>query len=176
MPLAMVLSVNDIQGQWNEMNGSDMWEVNGIVAEKTTVSKGQRKRPIVLNDGPDGVMWGSGNLTGNMENGVLVWRNRRGEVSYCWEKGAEKTKGMPQAKKTGVAKARPNPVSVPPPSSTNSMEKLTPRSTASGMSSKTTEIMAEIGNSAMSTNITEEQPDEVALAEMQMFMEMARSR
>jgi hypothetical protein len=176
----MVLSVSEIQGPWSEMNGTGVWEVNGIVAEKASRPKGERKRPIVLNDGPDGVMWGSGNLTGNLENGVLVWRNRRGEVAYSWEKCAEKMKGMAKVKKTGVAKERtlqmPNLDSVPPPSSTDSMEKLTPRSTSSGMSSETTEIMAEVGKSAMYASKPEEQKDDVAVAEMQMFMEMARSR
>merc|ERR1719353_2183720 len=104
MPLAMVLSVNDIQGQWSEMNTTDVWEVNGIVVEKANVPKGLKKRPIVLNDGPEGVMWGSGNLTGNLEDGVLVWRNRRGEVAYSWEKCAEKSKGLPSAKTAVKAK------------------------------------------------------------------------
>ena len=51
-------------------------------------------------------MWGSGNLTGNLEDGVLVWRNRRGEVAYRWEKLPEKIKGKPTPKKTEAAKAR----------------------------------------------------------------------
>jgi hypothetical protein len=188
----MVLSLNEIQGLWSEKNATDVWEVNGIVAEKASRQRGQKKRPIVLNNGPNGVMWGSGNLTGNMEDGVLVWRNRRGEAAYCWEKSAEKIKGMPVAKMTGAAEARmtqqgssfcdsqvymPNLDSVlPPPSRKNSIDKLTPRSTASGVSNETAEITAAIGSSAMYASHLEEQPDDLAVAEMKLLMEMARSR
>ena len=71
----------------------------------------------------------------------------------------------------------PKPTSASPPSWKNSVEKLTPRSTGSGgMSNETPKITAELGNSAMFTIPTEEQPDEVAVAEMKMLMEMARSR
>jgi hypothetical protein len=186
----MVLSINDIQGQWSEMHTAEVWEVSGIVAEKGTRPKGQRKRPIVLNDGPEGVTWGSGNLTGSLEDGVLVWRNRRGEVTYCWEKLEEKAKGMQPARKTGTPEARktsqvhmPDTDSVRTPSRKNSVEKLTPRSTSSGMSNETTEITAEIGSSAnpylaplIPTGNLEEQPDDVAVAEMKMLMEMASNR
>jgi hypothetical protein len=71
---------------------------------------------------------------------------------------------------------KPNPDSISLPSRKNSIEKLTPRSTSSGLSNETTEITAEIGSSAMYTSHVEEQPDDVAVAEMKVLMEMARNR
>ena len=122
-PVAMVFSVSEMQGQWKDVNGNDIWEVSGIVVEKAGRSKGEKKRPIVLNDGPDGVLWGSGNLKGNLENGVLVWRNRRGEELYFWERAPEKTKLKPAAKKTAAAMAKqtypmPSPAGASPPART----------------------------------------------------------
>merc|ERR1719326_1522142 len=80
-----MLSVCAIQGKWCEENTTNMWEVSGIVAQRTKVPRAQMK-PVVLNDGPAGIEWGRGNLKGNLEDGVLVWRNRRGEAVYCWTK------------------------------------------------------------------------------------------
>merc|ERR1719478_911189 len=90
MPLQMetqsrVLSVTDIQGKWREKSSRSVWKVTGIVVEKAGVPRLQ-KQPVVLSDGPNGVAWGNGNLTGNLEDGWLVWRNRRGETTYCWKK------------------------------------------------------------------------------------------
>ena len=90
MPVQMeaksrVLSVTDIQGKWSNKSSRSVWKVTGIVVEKAGVPK-QQKQPVVLSDGPTGVVWGNGNFTGNLENGWLVWRNRRGEASYRWKK------------------------------------------------------------------------------------------
>merc|ERR1719235_947623 len=70
----------------------------------------------------------------------------------------------------------PSPASASTHARKNSEEKLTPRSTGSGTTNETTEITAELGNSGMLTIPMEEHPDDVAVAEMKMLMEMARSR
>jgi hypothetical protein len=132
---------------------------------------------------------------------VLVWRNRRGETAYCWERREGKAKVLPPAKKTeaattnvlpppppkktvSAAKAKltrldmPSSDSVTTTSSKNS-PKLTPRSASSGMSSnETAGITAEMASAAMTcvTSLAEDQQGEVAVAEMKMLMEMARNR
>jgi hypothetical protein len=152
--------------------------VNGIVAEKVNRPKGQKKSTIVLSDGPDGVMWGKGNLTGHMENGVLVWRNRRGEAAYSWEKLVSKAEVTRPAQKTGAAEVKQIPLIhvTPQASRKNSSDKLSPRSTASGTSHETAEMMPGAGSPVMQASHVDEQPDYVAVAEMQMLMEMARNR
>jgi hypothetical protein len=183
----MTLSVNGIQGLWAEKDTKNTWEVNGIVAEKTHRPRGQKKSPIVLSDGPDGVMWGKGNLTGNLEEGMLVWRNRRGEATYRWEKASGKAETVPAARASAPEKAKPTaPIEILPPASRkNSVDKLTPRSSGSGsgMSNDTAEIYAGMGSSAMLASLpVDEQLDDkgdsdyVAVAEMKMLMEMASNR
>merc|ERR1719460_3030854 len=105
--MAMKLSVTGIQGLWAEKDTKNTWEGNGIVAEKTHRPRGQKKSPIVLSDGPDGVMWGKGNLMGNLEDGMLVWRNRRGEATYRWEKVSGKAEAMQAAKARATAAEKP---------------------------------------------------------------------
>jgi hypothetical protein len=180
-----MFSVSDIQGKWGETNSKNVWQVSGIVAEKANVRRGQKKSPIVLSDGPYGVEWGKGNLTGNIEGGLLVWRNRRGEVTYCWEKltGA--------STKATYTEVKPLPIAVLPqaPMETDfqtdfqiNMDKLTPRSTNSTASNDTAEITAGMGTLDMnvsrksSVDIADENADVIAASEMQMLVEMARQR
>jgi hypothetical protein len=174
----MVLSVNDIQGLWREQDTKSAWEVTGIVAEKAHRPKGQKKSPIVLGDGPEGVMWGKGNLKGSMEDGVLVWRNRRGEAAYCWEKLVSKAEVMQTTQKTGAEEVKQSALiySTPQASRKNSIDKLTPRSTSSGMSNETAEITPGMGSPVMLASDVDQQPNDAAVAEMQMLMEMARNR
>lgn len=73
-------SVVDIQGTWREAKTATMWKVDGIVAQKHK----QRSKAVVLSDSPNGVEWGMGNLLGSIEDGLLVWRNRNGQVMYEW--------------------------------------------------------------------------------------------
>merc|ERR1719421_699540 len=73
-------SVVDIQGTWREEKTTTVWKVDGIVAQKHK----QRSKAVVLSDSPNGVEWGMGNLMGSIEDGLLVWRNRTGQVMYEW--------------------------------------------------------------------------------------------
>jgi hypothetical protein len=73
-------SVVDIQGTWREEKTATLWKVDGIVAQKHK----QRSKAVVLSDSSDGIEWGMGNLMGSIEDGLLVWRNRNGQVMYEW--------------------------------------------------------------------------------------------
>jgi hypothetical protein len=184
-----MLSVSDIQGKWGETNSKNVWEVSGIIAEKANVRRGMKKSPIVLSDGPFGVEWGKGNLTGNMEAGILVWRNRRGEATYCWEKlpGASTKVTHTEGKPATCFTSPPLPIAFLPQAPTKtdfqpSADKFSPRSTNSAASIDTTEITAGMGSSVMnvsrksSVDIVDEHSDDIAASEMHMLVEMARQR
>jgi hypothetical protein len=86
------ISVVDIQGTWREAKTTTVWKVDGIVAQKHK----QRSKAVVLSDSPNGVEWGTGNLMGSIEDALLVWRNRTGQVMYTWERpGPESLDSQP---------------------------------------------------------------------------------
>jgi hypothetical protein len=157
-----MVSVRDIQGQWRETNTPNEWLVDGIVVERAKASKGQKKnnKPIVLSDGPDGVEWGNGNLIGNLEDGCLVWRNRRGEATYHWSK----------------ADGAVPPTALNLPLEKANKDDLSPRSTNSATSKETNEMAAGMASLMMSPGQLEHQADETVFAEVQMLLEMARNR
>jgi hypothetical protein len=181
-----MLSVCDIQGQWREKNTSNIWIVSGIVAERAKRPKGQKK-PIVLSNGPQGVEWGNGNLKGSLEDGWLVWRNRRQEATYCWKK-LENINDIPlpeplpaprKVKRTPPATSPPPP---PLPLKPHTKEDQSPRSTNSAGTNDTAALaagMAAMGVSnlpGMDGNSADGQPDGIAVAEMKMLVEMAGNR
>jgi hypothetical protein len=184
----MMMSVRDIQGQWREKDNLNIWTVNGIVAERAKRQKAQKK-PIVLSDGPHGVEWGNGNLKGNFEDGYLVWRNRRGECTYCWkklEKDVELPIAVEEIPMSRKVKRTP-PVVSPPPlpiaaqkiTSQAKTEDNSPRSTNSAGTTETAALAATLGNLAMDVNNASNadgQPDGIAVAEMKMLVEMAGNR
>jgi hypothetical protein len=141
-----MISVRDIQGEWREESTQKVWIVNGIVADRAKRPKSQ-KMPIVLSDGKDGVEWGNGNLKGNIEDGCLVWRNRRGEATYNWKKiGEPGTTEVQSDPESPVKKGRRTPpLATPPPLPTKTSMKTktadsaeqSPRSTTSGTSAET---------------------------------------
>jgi hypothetical protein len=81
------VSVVDIQGTWREAKTMTVWKVDGIVVQKHK----ERSKSVVLSDSPRGVEWGTGNLIGSIEDGLLVWRNRTGQVMYEWERPGPKS-------------------------------------------------------------------------------------
>jgi hypothetical protein len=183
-----MLSVRDIQGQWREKNTQNVWIVNGIVAERAKRPKAQKK-PIVLSDGAQGVEWGNGNLKGAYEDGWLVWRNRRGEATYCWKK-LEKASEIPFAelmpmlpvagkvKRTPPTTSPPPPPIGPPPPKVVAQAKTedqSPRSTNSAGTSETAALAAGMGNMALDPS-TVDATDGIAVAEMKMLVEMAGNR
>lgn len=162
-----MLSVRDIQGHWCETNNQNEWNVDGIVVERAKMSKGQKKnnKPIVLSDGPAGVEWGNGNLIGDLEDGCLVWRNRRGEATYRWSRAD--------------AVVAPPMLKLPPvlPTVTNAnKDDLSPRSTNSATSKETNEMAAGMASLMMNPGQLEQQADGTVFAEVQMLLEMARNR
>jgi hypothetical protein len=186
-----MVSVRDIQGQWREKNTQNVWIVNGIVAERSKRPK-MAKKPIVLSDGPQGVEWGNGNLKGKFEDGCLVWRNRRGEATYCWEPLGNTAadimptlpvKEAPKVRRTPpVATPPPPPVAIPPPPPKvvvpTKKEDHSPRSTNSGSTTETAALTAAVGSLALDASQVgaQDQPDSIAVAEMQMLVEMAGKR
>jgi hypothetical protein len=180
-----MLSVRDIQGQWREKDSMNIWTVNGIIAERAKRQKAQKK-PIVLSDGPQGVEWGNGNLKGSFEDGLLVWRNRRGEATYCWRKLENNVEVTVQGGPILVTKKvkRTPPVASPPPLPINvqkipshaKTEELSPRSTNSAGTTETAALAAGMGNLAVDASNVESPPDGIAVAEMKMLVEMAGNR
>jgi hypothetical protein len=181
MPILEKLSVCDIQGQWREKDTQKVWSVNGIVAERKKQTMVKQK-PIVLSDGPAGVEWGNGNLKGSMEDGWLVWRNRRGEATYSWKKLESPIEATRTESQTEAAKPQHNPPiasSLHVPTKTNSQTKTenpSPRSTTSGTSNETAELTAGMGNLAAMADPVGANPDGIATAEVQMLIELARNR
>jgi hypothetical protein len=166
-----MLSVRDIQGQWREASTRNEWTVDGIIVERAKGKKGQKKaKAIVLTDGPAGIEWGNGNLFGNFEDGCLVWRNRRGEATYSWQKLEGEVEPMTAGPVAKDAAMPALPFAVKRPSK----EDLSPRSTNSGTSNETAAMTAE--SLAMSLSQFQPKEDEVAFAEVKMLLEMARSR
>jgi hypothetical protein len=180
-----MLSVCDIQGQWREKNAQNVWIVSGIVAERAKRPKALKK-PIVLSDGPQGVEWGNGNLKGKMEDGWLVWRNRRGEATYTWKKlenGAEVLPPLPVTEAPKVRRVPPVASPPPPPvptkiiSHTNTKtEDQSPRSTNSAGTTETAALTGGMGSYALDASPVEDKPDGIAVAEMKMLVEMAGNR
>jgi hypothetical protein len=186
-----MLSVRDIQGQWREKNAQNIWIVSGIVVERAKRIKAQKK-PIVLSDGPNGVEWGNGNLKGNFEDGCLVWRNRRGEIAYCWTKfdsSSEVPTAQPMMEIQKERNARRTPPMVSPPpvptKATLPTEKevtnqdQSPRSTDSSANSiETAAITGGVGSMVLNASHgqVEGKPDDIAVAEMKMLVEMAGNR
>jgi hypothetical protein len=185
-----MLSVRDIQGQWREKDNLNIWTVNGIVAERAKRQKAQKK-PIVLSDGCQGVEWGNGNLKGSLENGYLVWRNRRGEATYCWKKLENASEVPVEEVMTRKVKRTP-PLASPPPLPINGAggiiappppkitaqtktEEQTPRSTNSAETTETA-ALAGLGNLALDASNVEGPQDQIAVAEMKMLVEMAGNR
>jgi hypothetical protein len=170
-----MLSVCDIQGEWREENTKNVWVVNGIIAERKKVPRAQKK-PIALSDGPAGVEWGNGNLKGNIEDGLLVWRNRRGESTYRWTKMEDPshlTERMPPAVRIpAIASGR----QLPTKTNFQKMESQSPRSTNSGASNETAEMLAGMMSLQMAASNADEHPTAIAVAEMKMLMEMAANR
>jgi hypothetical protein len=169
-----MVSVRDIQGLWCETGSENEWNVDGIVVERAKGSKGQKKKPIVLSDGPAGVEWGNGNLIGNLEDGCLVWRNRRGDATYHWSKGD----GV-------VAPAAPMLDTLPPMlpiqlpikvQKQNNKDDLSPRSTNSAQSKETDEMAAGVAGLMLNAGTLEPPTDEIIFAEVKMLLEMARNR
>jgi hypothetical protein len=180
-----MLSVCDIQGQWRETGTENEWTVDGIIVERAKgPTKIQKKnKPIVLTDGPAGVEWGNGNLVGSMENGCLVWRNRRGETTYSWQKSEKLAEEKPAesvpAKR--VSKTAPLvPSSLAKTDLSTKKEDLSPRSSNSGDSGESKEtaaMTAGMGSLAMSMGANlDYQQNEIAFGEVQMLLEMARNR
>jgi len=195
MPLQMetqsrVLSVTDIQGKWREKSSRSVWKVTGIVVEKAGVPRLQ-KQPVVLSDGPNGVAWGNGNLTGNMEDGWLVWRNRRGETTYCWKKLDGSKEEMLEEVMAAEPKAKiPKVKKVPSKQYFPNLEKQSPRSNVSG---ETEELTAadrrqathmNAGETAemkaagfgVTTGPVDDKQDGIAMDEIKMLVEMAGKR
>jgi hypothetical protein len=194
-----MISVRDIQGQWREQNAQNVWIVSGIVVERAARQKTQKK-PIVLSDGPQGVEWGNGNLKGKLEDGVLVWRNRRGEATYCWKRVENTNEVLSSDSKAATRKVRRTPplASPPPipaghvPAKINLQTKIevltqeqSPRSTGSGTSAETAALTACMGNLATSASHgppaaaagnVDGKPDDISVAEMRMLVEMAGNR
>merc|ERR1719326_2852446 len=173
-----MLSVCAIQGKWCEENTTNMWEVSGIVAQRTKVPRAQMK-PIVLNDGPAGVEWGNGNLKGNLEDGWLVWRNRRGEATYCWKKLEEGLKVASTEPMMTAAKAKQHTSPAQVPTKTDlqlKVENHSPRSTNSGTSNETAEMMPGMASLMMNASDPVERVDDVSVAEVKMLLEMASNR
>jgi hypothetical protein len=180
-----MVSVRDIQGQWREKATQNVWIVSGIVAERAKRPKAQKK-PIVLSDGPSGVEWGNGNLKGTFEDGWLVWRNRRNEITYCWKKienSSDLVATEPAPITAGRKVARKPPITAPPPvpmrAAFKKTEDQSPRSTNSSAESTETAAMA-AGMALMNQQSTvpgaEGKPDDIAVAEMKMLVEMAGNR
>merc|ERR1719473_2186724 len=154
------------RAQWREKSTQNVWIVSGIIAERAKRQKAQKK-PIVLSDGPQGVEWGNGNLKGSFEDGMLVWRNRRGEATYCWKKfqnNVEVPAGEAPVPITKKVKRTP-PVMSPPPLPINPIgpppakpsapavakavakaEDLSPRSTNSAGTTETAALSVGLGN------------------------------
>jgi hypothetical protein len=179
------VSVRDIQGQWREKDTQNIWTVNGIVAERAKRPKAQKK-PVVLSDGSQGsVEWGNGNLKGKLEDGMLVWRNRRGEVTYCWQK-FDSTMEFPYADlKTALPKVRRTPPQMTPPPVPRSSkippppakEEHSPRSTDSGNTVETAAMNFGMGGGVPALDAgVDEKADDIAVAEMKMLVEMAGKR
>jgi hypothetical protein len=180
-----MLSVCDIQGQWREKNTQNVWIVSGIVAERAKRPKALKK-PIVLSDGPQGVEWGNGNLKGKFEDGCLVWRNRRGEATYCWKKLDNSSEVLPPLPVTEAPKVRRTPpVASPPPPpaptkfiapANTKTEDQSPRSTNSAGTTETAALTGGMGSFAPDASNVDDQPDGIAVAEMKMLVEMAGNR
>jgi hypothetical protein len=188
-----VLSLRDIQGRWCERDCEAVWCVDGILAESSKMKvqsrRQQRKfskiKPTVLSDGPKGVVWGDGCLTGNLENGWLVWRNRRGEATYFWKK-VERKQSKQKAPHTepmtaaGTAKLTPPIGSIPQvPTKAelqNKIEKLSPRSTNSATSNETAEMTEGMASLLMNASGVTEDPNNTAAAEKKVLFEMAATR
>jgi len=178
-----MISVRDIQGQWREKSTQNVWIVSGIVAERAKRQKMQKK-PIVLSDGPQGVEWGNGNLKGNIEDGWLVWRNRRGEATYCWKK--LDTIAEVLYTDTAERKVRRTPPLVsPPPLPTKTTPKTkteaqSPRSMTSEGSAETAALAGSLASLQaslpMSGSTADGTPDDIAVAEMKKLVEMAGNR
>lgn len=173
-----VLSVVEIQGNWREKDTEKIWNVNGIVAERVKQPKNQMK-PVVLTDGPGGVEWGNGNLKGNLEFGCIVWRNRRGDATFFWEKLEEKS-DITRTEKVTAAKtakctaplasrnrAPPKPIK---------MENQSPRSTISDTSNETAEMAAGMGSLVMDSNRLGTGLDAYAFDEVKTLLAMAGDR
>jgi hypothetical protein len=172
-----MLSVRDIQGSWREEKTKNVWTVNGIVAERPKVPR-QGNKPIVLSDGAAGVEWGNGNLKGSLEDGYLCWRNRRGEITYRWTKLDANAKDLQIKEATKVA--RKPPVTLPPqPPTKTKAENQSPRSTNSGQSAETAEMLASMGSGMQmipGSSGGDSPTDSIAVGEMQMLLEMASQR
>jgi hypothetical protein len=182
--LQLPASVVDIQGTWREAKTATLWKVDGIVAQKHK----QRSKAVVLSDSPNGVEWGMGNLLGSIEDGLLVWRNRNGQVMYEWgrlesesldppsqSKQAPKSHTAPRSKGKS-AKERPTvvvkskreetPAHLSSPRSTSSTVSTAPTDTAAGLA------LGELRGPAMKGD-TRTTP---ATMEVSQLLEMAGSR
>lgn len=171
-----VLSVCDIQGSWREKSSDKVWTVNGIVAEKTKQPRAHTK-PVVLSDGPHGVEWGTGNLKGSLEDGCLVWRNRRGDATYFWEKLEARSEATGTDKSAGQAKQL-LPITKPPPApakaiSPTKIENQSPRSTLSDTSNETAEMTAGAGSLGRRPS---NEVEACAFAEVKTLLAMAGDR
>jgi hypothetical protein len=173
-----MLSVRDIQGRWRENKTNTVWTVKGIVAQRSNMPKGKNKH-FVLSDGPAGVEWDRSNLTGGLEGGILVWRNRKGEIMYFWEKLEGQTAPAHSAPMRATGKATPGlpTAGYPPmpqfqltPPVQIKVDDHSPRSTNSATSLETAPMTAGMGS------VANQGTDKQAVEEMKMLMEMAANR
>jgi hypothetical protein len=166
-----------------------VWKVDGIVAQKHK----QRSKAVVLSNSPNGVEWGMGNLMGTIEDGILSWRSRTGQVAYqwgrCWldpespkqapkSNAALQTKGKDEkeaslvknSKEAAVAVAEQNPEESP--RSTSSTVSTAPTDTAAGLAHGARGIGGELPKPAMRGNKKKKQTSD----EVEKLLEMAGSR
>lgn len=190
-------SVVDIQGTWRETKTMTVWKVDGIVAQKHK----QRSKAVVLSDSPNGVEWGMGNLMGTIEDGILSWRSRTGQVAYqwgrCWldpespkqapksnaalrslpgKHEKEASRQVKHAKEAVVAVAKQNPeeslAHLSSPRSTSSTVSTAPTDTAAGLKHGAGGIGGELPKQAMRGNKQTKQTSN----EVEKLLEMAGSR
>jgi hypothetical protein len=171
--------VVDIQGTWSEAKTAMLWKVDGIVAQKHK----QRSKAVVLSDSPRGVEWGMGNLLGSIEDGLLVWRNRNGQVMYEWcrlEPGTldapSKSKEVPKShtapKSKGKSAQEPTALVRTKPEDTLA-NNSSPRSTSSTVSTAPTDTAArDLRQPAMKGDTQTKR----ATMEVAQLLEMAGSR
>jgi hypothetical protein len=181
-----ILSVVDIQGTWREEKTKTLWKVDGIVAQKHK----QRSKAVVLSDSSNGVEWGMGNLMGSIEDGLLVWRNKNGNVMYEWERptGPEGL-DSPDAPLTSTSAQEPKNCAPPLRSKSKAAalkrkpeEHASPRSTSSNASTAPTETkpyVAPTGNGVPrgpATNLDKVKTNKHSTQEVSKLLEMAGSR
>jgi len=182
-PTSKAVSVRDIQGYWCEKSTDTEWTVDGIVVEISKGSKTQKRnhKSIVLTDGPAGIEWGNGNLIGSLEDGCLVWRNRRGEASYYWQRAdgkreAKRTEPKPVARKSKdtLYPMKPLPTKI---SLQTTKEDSSPRSTNSATSNETAAVTAGMAGLMMNAgHHLQSQSDEATFGEVAILLEMAHNR